>query len=248
MPVFARRRATQGGRDLTATERDGVPRHFEAVAEALAGGHDPAGACSVAGATLAADGASLGEALSALASTCAAFGTGEPTFAATQALSLAWSEETLAFVNDVSCEDPLTGLASAAHLRARLAEVYRETASAGTTPRTTHALLVVDLSSPGDSPLGVVAPTRDPFVQALHLAAAAELVRDALGGGGTLARVGSDQLVALATREPRLGATVVGLRSTLQRARVSPRPRLWIEGLPGSLDAAVEVVATLSMR
>ena len=47
----------------------------------------------------------------------------EPDFDATEALSVAWSEETLGYLHQVSCEDPLTGLATLAHLRARLAEL-----------------------------------------------------------------------------------------------------------------------------
>ena len=75
---------------------------------------------------MACDGASLGEALSGLRETYAVLGDVAPDFSATEALSVAWSEATLEFLHDLSCEDPLTGLASLAHLRTRLAELYRE--------------------------------------------------------------------------------------------------------------------------
>ncbi len=241
LPVFSRRRPPTAERDLTSAERRDVPRHFEAVAEALAARRSPASACAVVGSTVADDGVSLGEALTALSATYATLGLGEPTFAAVEALSLAWSEATLAFVSEISCEDPLTGLASGAHLRARLSEIYREAALTRSSPRTTHALLVVDLAEPAG------ASRRDPFEQALCLAGAAEVVRDAFAGGETLAKVGSDKVVVLVRRDAHLGATVAQLRESLDAAKVASRPRLWIEGLPDDADVATMVLSSLSL-
>jgi GGDEF domain-containing protein len=243
LSVFSRRRPMPSERDLTSAQRHDVPRHFEAVAEALAAHRSPVPACAVAGSTVGADGASLGEALSALSATYATLGLGEPAFAAVEAMTLAWSEETLGFLGDISCEDPLTGLASSAHLRARLAEVYREAAVSDRTPRTTHALLVVDLSDAGDG----TSRGRDPFEQALCLAGAAEVIRDCFAGGETLARVGREKVVALVRREAHLGPTVAQLREGLHAARVATRPRMWIEGLPDDPQAAVLVLSGLSL-
>lgn len=245
LPVFSRRRPPTAERDLTSAERRDVPCHFEAVAEALAARRSPVSACAVVGSTVADDGVSLGEALGALSATYATLGLGEPTFAAVEALSLAWSEATLAFVSDISCEDPLTGLASGAHLRARLSEIYREAALSRSTPRTTHALLVVDLAEPAT---GGWDAGRDPFEHALCLAGTAEVVRDAFGGGETLARVGSDKVVVLVRRGAHLGTTVAQLRESLDAARVASRPRLWIEGLPDDADVAAMVLSSLSLR
>lgn len=244
LPVFSRRRPAGADPEPASARRHEVPRHFEAVAEALVARRCPGAACAVAGTRLAADGVPLGEALSALRATYATCGRGEPAFAATEALSLAWSEETLAFLADVSCEDPLTGLASGAHLRARMAEVYREAAATATQVRSTHALLVVDLS-PHAADLGPAAP--DPFDEALRVAGAAEVVREFLIGGETLARVGRDKVVALVRRDDLVGPTVTRLRDALQQARVAARPRLWIEGMPDDPDGAVTVLAGLSL-
>lgn len=242
LSVFSRRRPTTTEPDLsTAARCGGLPRHFEAVGEALLAQRSPVPACAVAGGNLAADGVSLGEALSSLATTYATLGLGEPTFAATEALSLAWSEEASAFLADVSCEDPLTGLASGAHLRARVAEVYRAAAAGGSRVRSTHALLVVDLSQHG-----ATSGARDPFVEALRVAGAAELVREAFTGGETLARIGRHKVVALVHRDSGLGAAVTQLRDALQDARIAERPRLWIEGVPDDLEGAVAVLAGLS--
>ena len=65
---------------------------------------------------------------------------------------MAWSEATLGYLHQLSCEDPLTGLASLAHVRSRLSELYRCRAT-GTAPCPhTHALVVLDLrrDRPGD--------------------------------------------------------------------------------------------------
>ena len=111
----------------------------------LAAGHDASAACAVVGRDMARDGADLGEALDGLRTTYARVLGGEPDFRAVRALCLAWSDETLGYLHELSCEDPLTGLASLAHLRARLAEVYRGAEQGETSVATSHALVVVDL-------------------------------------------------------------------------------------------------------
>lgn len=243
LSVFSRRRSARAPlvRELTEAERRAVPHHFEAVAEALVLDGCPLGACAVSGAALAADGVTLREALAMLSATYEAAGLGEPTFAAADALSVAWSEETLAFLSDVSCEDPLTGLASSAHLRARIAEIYRDGDLVSTSPRTTHALVMLDLAvtGPGSAP--------DQFEQALLLAGAAEMARELFPGGATLARIGRDKIAILTHRDLHVGHAVTELRHQLQLNDVAPRARIWIEGLPDSSDSAVMVLSGLAM-
>ena len=89
-----------------------VPARFEAVGEALVTGSRTHAACAVVGRELARDGIDLGEALDGLRSTFARVLGREPDFGSTQALSVAWSDETLGYLHQVSCEDPLTGLAT----------------------------------------------------------------------------------------------------------------------------------------
>ncbi len=245
LSVFSRRRATPPPpveRELTDVERQAVPRHFEAVAEALVVARSPEGGCAVAGSTLAADGVSLREALGMLATTYDVLGLSEPSFTAADALSVAWSEETLAFLGDVSCEDPLTGLASSAHLRARVAEVYRDAEQARMSPRTTHALVMIDLGSDTGN-----ASRPDAFEQALLLAGAAEISSTLFTGGATTARVGRDKIAVLTRRDLHLGRDVAELRHELTVAGVAPHARIWIEGLPDSADAAVMVLSGLAM-
>jgi GGDEF domain-containing protein len=244
---FLRSRPSPVGRDLTAQERASVPRWFEAVAEGLVAGDDAASAAAEVGRTLAADGASLGEALSGLRACTTELGLGEPSFTATEALATAWSEATLAFLSDVSCEDPLTGLSSAAHLRARLEEIYRAADLVGASVRASHALLVADVGDLAHHPdhhtdhVGT-----DPFAHALTLAGVAEAVRGVFPGEETLARVGHDKVVALVRRPAHLGATVVELRGMLEDLGF-PGTRIWVEALPDDATMAAQALAGLAL-
>lgn len=238
---FTRRRPVESGtpgRELTDLERHRVPTGFEAVGEALVSGECPAAASAVAGRTLACDGASLGEALSGLRATYAALGGAAPDFGTTEALCIAWSEAMLEFLHDVSCEDPLTGLASVAHLRTRLSEVYREAERRGESLRLTSALVVVDVTTPGPA-------SAAPFARALRLAAVADALRSVFCGEESLARVGQDRVVALVRRGPDLPEVVSDLRMMLRDLDVAPHARVWIEGLPGDPDLGVRLLSEL---
>lgn len=129
--IFAPR-ARQGAQAEVATVfrsaeevQQWVPARFEAVAERLAARRDTSDACAMLGRELARDGADLGQALDALRTIYARVLGGESDFRAVRVVSLAWGEGTLGYLHQLSCEDPLAGLASLAHLRARIAEVYR---------------------------------------------------------------------------------------------------------------------------
>src|SRR5687768_1678499 len=138
LALFSRRRVVEQRapeRQLSDAVRRELPPGYEAVAEALVSGRAPVPASAVVGRDLASDGVSLGEALSGLVATYTAVGAGVPDFATAEALSVAWSEATLEFLHDVTCEDPLTGLASAPHLRTRLHEIYRSADHDGTSIR-----------------------------------------------------------------------------------------------------------------
>ena len=243
---FLRSRTSPVDRELTTQERASVPRGFEAVAEGLVAGDvaSTAAAAAEAGRTLAADGASLGEALSALRACTTQLGLGDPSYAATEALATAWSEATLAFLGDVSCEDPLTGLSSAAHLRARLEEIYRAADLVGASVRASHALLVADTGGLTDHHVGNVGI--DPFAHALTLAGVAEAVRGVFPGEETLARVGHDKVVALVRRPAHLGATVVELRGMLEDLGF-PGTRIWVEALPDDPVMAAQALAGLAL-
>lgn len=235
-------RRRSGGRTagLPDAVRRELPAGFEAVAEALADGEDPRSACSVVGRDLARDGADLGEALHGLRSTTRQVGGADPGFAETRALCTAWAEETLAYLHQLSCEDPVTGLASLPHLRARLAEIYRaaELDDDLGVP-TTHALVNLDL--PG------LRRIEDRFSHALELVRCAETVRFAFCGGETVCRVGSHRLLVLTARTSALGSRLAGLRCLVEDlGDVALGARVWIEGLPPTNDSAGSLLDELA--
>ena len=249
MPIFtafARRRSTLGDqapeREIPEAVRQALPRRFEAVGEALASGKDALAACAVVGRDVARDGASLGEALDGLRATFHLLGAGSPDFPATQELAVAWSEATLEYLHQLSCEDPLTGLASLAHVRTRLAELYRDAEQTDVCVQASHALVVVELRFAESQPAVELA-----FTRALRLVRVAEAIRAVFSGGETIGRVGTDKAVVVVPRSVDLGTSVKLLREFLIDLDLgSADTRLWIEGLPASPDSAGRLLDDLA--
>ena len=246
MPKFStlafRRLGPVADGDLSDRVRLALPRRFEAVGEALLGSGDVTGACSVVGRDVARDGASLGEALDALRATYDLVLGIEPAFPATQALSVAWSEATLEYLHDLSCEDPLTGLASLAHVRTRLAEIYREAEFSDVDVAGSQALVLVELSF--GRPSGGAGQH---FTRAMRLVQVTEALRAVYSGGQTLGRVGLDRAVAVVPRTADLGTSVALLREFLADLDLGATDvRVWIEGLPSSADSAARLLDDLA--
>lgn len=240
MAVFAslaRRRPTADASQsstLVDSVREQLPMRFEAVGEGLLAEADVVAACAVVGRDVARDGASLGEALSGLRTTYQVVLGREPDFDATEALSIAWSEATLSYLHDLSCEDPLTGLASLAHVRTRLSEIYRDAWERGTSVSQGHALVIVEV--------GYAVPPGGPeqkFTRTLRLVQVTDAVRAVYSGGETIGRLGHERLVVVVPRTSSLGASVATLREHLEATDLGAAElRVWIEGLPASGDSA----------
>lgn len=213
--------------------RLGLPHRFEALGEALTSGTAVLDACSVAGQDLARDGASVEETLEGLRATCLVVTGAEPAFNVVSALVAAWSETTLGYLHQLSCDDPLTGLASQAHLRSRLSELYR--LASPYDPVSGHALVLCAMPC-GDDPSE---EPGDHFTRAMRLARAGELARTAFARDETIARLGTRRVAVLARRDERLGRRVAVLRTLMDGLEPGDgstgRPaRVWIEGLPSS--------------
>jgi hypothetical protein len=250
LPSFTRRRfedSPEPGRG-TAASRHAVPLGFDAVGEALVSGRCPLAACGIVGRSLAGDGASLGEALAGLRETYQVTRGSVPDFAAAEALAVAWSDASLDFIADVSCEDPLTGLATQQHLLSRLNDVYREAHRSGMDVRRTHALVVADLSSSARSAresVRGVGPVDLTFTRALQLATVAEGLRTVFTGDETVARLGPHTVTSLVRRTPGLGEALARTRVVLADLEVPRDTRLWIEGLPGQVEHAARLLGEL---
>ena len=225
------RRSTATDPEVSTTQRPderlGLPHRFEAVGEALISGSDISGPCQVAGQDLARDGASLQEVLEGLRSMWRHTRREDPSFEAVSALLAAWSETTLGYLHQLSCEDALTGLSSQAHLRSRLSEIDRARDGEATPP--VHALVVCEAPF-GDDP---AEESEDHFTRAMRLARVGELARTVFARDETIARIGTHRVAVLVERDDRLGRRVKLLRTLLDgMAAGDGTVRVWIEGLP----------------
>lgn len=220
--------------ELTRAQRASLPEGMESVGEALASGErSVVEACWVVGRDLAEVGASLGESLDRLRSTTQLVRQRDPDFAETQALASAWSEVTLTFLHRLSCADPMTGMASHAHLRERLAERYREMEAETGNDGLRHRMALVVVQLPGP---------RDFVGHAQRMTRYGEMIRGAFSGPETIARVGVRRVVVLATRDAEL-PTRAGLVRRMLPAR---GVRVWIEGLPGGECTAIKLLDELA--
>jgi hypothetical protein len=153
---------------------------------------------------------------------------------------VAWSDETLGYLHQVSCENPLTGLATLAHLRARLAELQRAAETSGTSATTSHALVVLDLPA---GELGSEAM----FGRALLLARIADRARMVFSGGESIGEATPSRLLILAPRTDDLGLRVVVLRDLVaDTTSLGGAVRVWIEGLPSSHAAMAAMLDELA--
>jgi hypothetical protein len=226
--------------ELPGAQRQGVPPHFEAVGEALASGSGSKDACAVAGGDLARDGVSLEEVLDGLAVTARLVRGRDPDLAETRAVAIAWADAMLSYVHQLSCEDPLTGLASLAHVRGRLADLYRGEVHEQVPARESHALVVLEAPQHRGRDEGW---WMDELGHGLQLGRLGATARTVFSGSETIGRVGRTRVAVIARRDG-LGPRLALLRELL--AEAGPSVRVWIEGLPGSDAAAAQLLDELA--
>lgn len=185
---------------------------------------------------LASDGVPLTDALDALRATARVVTARDPSYAALRALGAGWSEATLGHLREVTCEDPLTGLASLPHLRSRVGEVYRDEAAGLGPVCEHHVLLVLDTPAPvGDAEV---------FGAALRTARLADTVRTVFPCGLTAARIGRERIAVLVRRDGRLERRLALVRTLL--AGVTPEVRVWVEPLPRDRTGAAGLLDELA--
>ncbi|MFC7493773.1 MULTISPECIES: hypothetical protein [unclassified Nocardioides] len=238
--MATRRRSTTtaepgAGQELTNELRAALPPRFEAVGEALASGSGTVVACEVLGGTLARDGISLAEALDDLARTWDLVQGVVPPYAESRALAVAWSEATLGYVHGLSCEDPLTGLGSLAHLCTVIGDLRR-----GGPVHETHALVVVAADvAHGARVYG------EPLARAMDDAQLGATVRGVFAGVETIGHLAPGRLAVLARRDELL-LRRFDLLLRMIDAGDPPRPRAWIEGLPETDESVVALLDELT--
>ena len=213
------------GRRRRRAARSSVPPGFEAVAETMLSGDAAAEGYWSLGASLADAGVSLADGFADLLTTAAAVAQREPTFAEARAFASGWGDATLAYVNDLTCADPLTGLSTQAHLRERVAGLYRG-ASAGR-----HALVIAESRAAGDR-----------ISAARSMTLLGEAARTVFPAAEAIGQVGHGRVVVLAPRDAGLGPRV----SLLRRLAEHETDRVWIEGLPHSDRSAGRLIDELA--
>lgn len=222
----------------------GLPERFVPVAEALASGSGSADACAVVGRDLARRGTSLHEGLEALRTTYRIVRGFDPSYDDVLALSQAWSESTLGYLHQISCADPMTGLASLAHLRSRLTDLYRGQGLEFGRVRNRFALVVADL--PGD-PYAAQDLDIDSLTRTLRMTRLGEATRTVFAGTETVAGLGNHRIVVLACRDERLGHRVALLRRMVDTLDLHGHlARIWIEGLPPGDGGAAALLDELA--
>ena len=229
------------GGPLSSGRQVGLPRRFEAVGEALVSGSDPSDACTVVGRDLALDGASLEETMGSLRQAWQAVRGCDPSYDATAALLVGWSEAALSYFHALSCEDPMTGLATRGHVRSRLADLYRQHGSADVAA---GWVLVVCETTDELTPSGALDPGHR-LARSLRLSRVGEAARTVFAGGETVGRLAPHRVVVVASRTDRLGTRVRLLRSLVAGLHDDP-PRVWIEGLPATDLAASQLLDELA--
>ncbi|MCF6466901.1 hypothetical protein FAF44_00530 [Nonomuraea sp. MG754425] len=218
-----RRRSLAAGWSLAA---DWWTPEVEVVVKALCGGCDLAQACWALGSARAGAGVSVDEGLNDLAALFAVAGAGGPPFAVLRSFAAGWAEHSFAPLGELHCEDPLTGLASAAYLRTRLAQLYRDTA------RGTCLVAAEPAAAPEE--------LAERLATALNLATA---LRRAFPGDETLALLGPVRVGAVTRIDERLPAKVARLRAS--DILYGRRPRVSVRPLPRAYGQALAMIRML---
>jgi hypothetical protein len=181
---------------------------------------------------------SLGETLADIDGLTTVF-PGLPADVLQRAVSLGWADRMMA--PQPSVMDPLTGLVSIDYLRTRIGEIYRAGEVAGRRVSADHALVVIKLDLAGRAGWQRITP----------LILAGDALRAVFDGGQTLVRLADHMAVVLTDRGPLLARRVQLLSGLVTQRLSSLRrvptagSRVWIEQLPDSLPAAIDLIGEL---
>jgi len=185
------------------------------------------------------EGVALTETLDDIAALFRAARLGDPSYAAVRTVSLNWLDAAQGRIDAAGCVDPRYGLGTAAHLDARLAELYQEGHRHGFSPAETHSLVVVELPEVAETP----------WDDALRMSEVANCLRAVFDGGQTIGMATPRRAVVVAPRATDLPRAAEVLRRRLHRTRaVAPtaEPAIWIEALPIERADAGQLLATLT--
>lgn len=216
------------------------------LVEALVTAADAPEACRRLGRARAEAGVGLGETLDDLCALYLQLPAGGPPPGMVRALTEAWAEAFVAAASRMTtCEDALSGLATGAYLRTRLAEAYRDADQAGRNIADHHILLVVDFS-PALEPVRLDGPPTSGWDGMLLRLRIGDRLRAIFPGGETLAAVGPTTVIGLLPRAAQVQDQVERVHAELGAESGLPEFRVWLEALPRTLPAAHDAVEYLA--
>ncbi|QTE29316.1 hypothetical protein [Pengzhenrongella sicca] len=213
----------------------------DAIVEALQNDADPTPAALRLGTARGESGVGISEAINDLACLYRSMGRGETPLASVRALCEGWVAAQDAVPVHAQCVDPETGLPTSEYLRVRLAETYALAARAGTTASRTHGLLIVDVAVAG----------LDPWSRIARSAVVGQALDVAFGAGHPMASLGEGVFAVLVARDQHVGTDATRLRHHIgthaEQLQVDSLlrqpPRVWLEPLPETHAAALELLA-----
>lgn len=212
---------------------------IDAVCEAVVEARDTYAAGERLGRDRAALGVSLGEALADIDQLGALIAA--PVHQRVQrAVSLGWADRLTAPPAVVT--DPLTGLATAEYLQVRLAEVYRAAQCGARAVPSGYALVVFRLDLRGRQGWGRSAP----------MILTADGLRTVFDSGQSLVQLDDRVAVVLTVRDDllarraRMAVALIASQLAVDPEASIPTPKVWIENLPASYSAALDLIAGLA--
>jgi len=201
---------------------------IDAVTHAVIAGADMTDACARLGHARAQAGVGIGETLEDLTALYAVLGWEMPPMASVRPLAEGWVESGMFGLSDLTCEDPLTGLATLPYLRTRLAEIYR----GERVPREAYCLVVVDLVT-----------RLDPWKRIAWTIVIGHELRRVYPGEETLTLLGAGRAAALVPRRPELELAATRLRRDIAARHGA---RVWVERLPETAPRAAALLDCLA--
>ncbi len=242
MPISAQVLRTEwSNRSLSASwafPSDWDSPAVDAVCEAIASDQDIFPAAERLGRVRAAAGVGLGESLADVDQLITLIRTRHAELLR-RAVSLGWADRVVVAGAEIS--DPLTGLVTRDYLQLRVGEVYQSGAARATDVAADFALVVVRAELVG----------RSIWHRVLPMILVGETMRVVFDAGETLARLGEPMAVALVPRSPMLARRVQLFKRLLSTrtgadpdVHIAP-PRVWIESLPGTYQAARALLSEL---
>lgn len=214
----------------------------DALTEALSAGEDATAAAARLGAVRGAAGVGIAETLDDVAVVYRLLG-GDPGMDVVRSLCEGWAAAVEAMPVQAAFKDPESGLPTSDYLAVRLGETYGTLARHAFPVPQSHCLVLVD----------VAAEDLPPWRRMARSAAMGRALTSALGAGHPMAALGGGAFAVLAHRDHGLGEAVRRVREQVTVHAVElditellrQPPRIWVEALPETHEAAVELLGHL---